>query len=189
MSERPPLPVCAHCTTDHPDDPHRDVLRDTFDAVYTEWCPAVLRWARRRCADLQDAEDVAQQVFADAWLHSGRYCPRRGGLGPWLYGITVHKAADASAAVVRRQEGLRRLIRRPSDEGGPDTSAAVVERLDMTPYVAGLSGRRRQVVFLAYYVDLTQPEIARLLGLPLGTVKSHTRRALKTLARLVTARD
>ncbi|WP_097982533.1 RNA polymerase sigma factor [Streptomyces sp. f150] len=63
------------------------------------WHPQVLRWARRRCVDPQEAEDVAQQVFADVWRYSGRYCPRRGEIGPWMYGITVHKAADASAAV------------------------------------------------------------------------------------------
>ncbi|MFF2776001.1 RNA polymerase sigma factor [Streptomyces sp. NPDC058052] len=188
MSERPSLSMCPYCTSHHGGDPHGDTLRETFDAVYTEWSPAVLRWARRRCVDLQDAEDVVQLVFTDAWLHSRRYCPRRGGLGPWLYGITAHKAADASAAAVRRHEGLRRLFRTPV-EAGTDAGADIVERLGMATLVANLSGRRREVLLLAYYLDLTQPEIARILGMPLGTVKSHTRRALRTLAGLLADPD
>ncbi|MFE0700899.1 RNA polymerase sigma factor [Streptomyces sp. NPDC058872] len=184
MPEVSSSPACGHCRTHPTDVPHGDTVRDGFDAIYGDWYPVVLRWARRRCLDLQDAEDVVQQVFADVWLHSGRYCPRRGGLGPWLHGITAHKAADASAAFVRRQEGFRRLLRGPAAEG-PDTGAGAVERLGLASLVAGLPDRRREVLFLAYYLDLTQPQIARLLGLPLGTVKSHTRRALSTLARLV----
>ncbi|MFG3041567.1 RNA polymerase sigma factor [Streptomyces sp. NPDC048330] len=184
MFEGSPLPACGYCQDLDSEGPHGDTVKDTFDDIYADWYPAVLRWARHRCIDVHDAEDVAQQVFADVWLHSARYCPRRGGLAPWLYGITAHKAADASAALVRRHEGFRRLSRGPAAET-PDSSAGTVERLGMASLVKGLSDRRREILFLAYYQGLTQPEIARLLDLPLGTVKSHTRRALRTLARVV----
>ncbi|KOG10413.1 hypothetical protein ADK34_35440 [Streptomyces viridochromogenes] len=160
------------------------MVREAFESVYTDWYPRVLGWARRRCIDLHDAEDVAQQVFAEAWTHSGRYCPLRGGLGPWLYGITAHKAADASGALVRRHEGLRRLSRGPAPES-TDSCARAVDRLGLFGHMACLPPERREILFLAYYVGLTQPEIARCLGLPLGTVKSHTRRGLRSLACLV----
>ncbi|GHG29884.1 RNA polymerase sigma factor [Streptomyces filamentosus] len=188
MPETPPTPACAHCQDRSGDGPpHGDVVRETFDALFTDWYPRVLGWARYRCVDLHDAEDVAQQVFADVWLHSRRYCPRRGGLGPWLRGITAHKAADASGALVRRHEGARRLARGPAPES-PDAAARAVERLGIAPHIAELPADRREILFLAYYLGLTQPEIARRLGLPLGTVKSHTRRALRTLALVVTER-
>lgn len=182
MSELTAMPTCVHCPTDSGDEPHGDTVRDDFEDVYATWYPQVLRWARRRCADPQDAEDVTQQVFADVWLHSGRYCPRRGALGPWLFRITTRKAADATAALVRRHNGFQRLINETA-EADPDTTADVVERLGVNFLVNRLPPRRREILFLAYYLDLTQPEIARRLGLPLGTVKSHSRRALRTLAR------
>ncbi|MFK3735766.1 RNA polymerase sigma factor [Streptomyces sp. NPDC088090] len=189
MPSRPPAPPCAHCLARNDGaPPHGDVVRDAFDSLFTQWYPVVLRWARRRCIEPQDAEDVAQRVFADVWSHSGRYCPRRGGLGPWLHGITAHKAADASGALVRRHEGFRRLGRGPAPES-PDTCARAVERLGLAAHLAGLPPDRREILFLAYYVGLTQPEIARRLGLPLGTVKSHTRRALRALAGVVDARS
>ncbi len=187
MSDTPPSPTCAHCGARDDEPPHDDILRGSFEAVFTHWYPQVLRWARRRCVDLHDAEDVAQHVFTEVWLHSHRYCPRRGSLGPWLYGITAHKAADASAAAVRRHEGARDLRRLPAPET-TDTCARAVERLGLAPHLAGLSPDRREILFLAYYLGLTQPEIARRLGLPIGTVKSHTRRALKSLAPAVTDR-
>ncbi|MFI0930022.1 sigma factor-like helix-turn-helix DNA-binding protein [Streptomyces sp. NPDC021012] len=54
--------------------------------------------------------------------------------------------------------------------------------------MADLPADRREILFLAYYRRLTQPEIARCLGLPLGAVKSHTRRALRALALVLTER-
>ncbi|MFB7512675.1 RNA polymerase sigma factor [Streptomyces sp. NPDC056144] len=159
-------------------------MRETFDVLFADWYPRVLGWARYRCIDLHDAEDVAQQVFVDAWLHSRRYCPHRGGLGPWLRGITAHKAADASGALVRRHEAARRLTQGPAP-ASTDTATRAVERLVTAAHLADLPARRREVLFLAYYLGFTQPEIARRLGLPLGTVKSHTRRALRTLVLVV----
>ncbi|MEW9510840.1 RNA polymerase sigma factor [Streptomyces bacillaris] len=187
MSEPTVSHLSGCCQNDSGVSAHTDTVRDSFEDIYTQWYPQVIRWARRRCADPQDAEDVAQQVFADVWHHSGRYCPRRGGIGPWLYGITAHKAADASSAAARRLEGLRRLMVRPGPKD-PDVGAGTVERVHMASSLAGLSNRRREVLFLAYYLDLTQPEVARHLGLPLGTVKSHTRRALRALACLLDER-
>ncbi|MFF9147426.1 RNA polymerase sigma factor [Streptomyces sp. NPDC014861] len=183
-----PAPPCAHCLARDDDaSPHGDVVREGFESLFTDWYPVVLRWARRRCIDPQDAEDVAQRVFADVWSHSGRYCPRRGEFGPWLRGITAHKSADASGAVVRHHEGFRRLGRGPAPES-PDLCARAVERLGLTGHLAALPTERREVLFLAYYLGLTQPESARRLGLPLGTVKSHTRRALRSLAGVVSER-
>ncbi|MGW6584540.1 RNA polymerase sigma factor [Streptomyces globisporus] len=186
MSERTVPTSSACCPNDCGALRHGDTVRDSFESIYTHWHPQVLRWARRRCVDPQEAEDVAQQVFADVWRYSGRYCSRRGEIGPWIYGITVHKAADASAAVARRYGGLRRLIRSPV-AANPDVGAGAVERVHMASSLSELPDRKREVLFLAYYLDLTQPEVARLLDLPLGTVKSHTRRGLRALAHLLDA--
>lgn len=182
MSERTVTTTSDSCPNACGAPAHGDTVRESFESIYTRWHPQVLRWAKRRCVDPQEAEDVAQQVFADVWRYSGRYCPRRGEIGPWMYGITVHKAADASAAVARRYEGLRRLIRSPV-AANADVGAGAVERLHIASFLSELPDQKREVLFLAYYLDLTQPEIARFLDLPLGTVKSHTRRGLRALAR------
>ncbi|MEU2409352.1 sigma factor [Streptomyces rubiginosohelvolus] len=50
---------------------HGDTVRESFESIYTHWHPQLLRWARHRCVDPQEAEDVAQQVFADLWRYSG----------------------------------------------------------------------------------------------------------------------
>ncbi|MEU2508944.1 sigma factor-like helix-turn-helix DNA-binding protein [Streptomyces sp. NPDC007863] len=188
MSEALPVPSCVYCRERNDGEPpHGDIVRVDFEEIYSDWYADVLRWARRRCIDLDDAEDVTQQVFIEVWLHSGRYCPRRGSLGSWLHGITAHKAADSSGAVVRRYEGMRRLKRGLAPDG-IDGCARAVERLGLVGHMAALPPERREILFLAYYLGLTQPEIARRLELPLGTVKSHTRRALRSLSCLLAER-
>ncbi|KAB2593966.1 sigma factor-like helix-turn-helix DNA-binding protein [Streptomyces arboris] len=112
--------------------------------------------------------------------------PLRYGLVPRdpLRPPATRPSPDASAAVARRCEGLRRLIRSPV-AANPDVGAGAVERVHMASSLSELPDRKREVLFLAYYLDLTQPEVARLLDLPLGTVKSHTRRGLRALACLL----
>ncbi|MER5965427.1 sigma-70 family RNA polymerase sigma factor [Streptomyces sp. NPDC002057] len=175
------VPPCDYCPASHGEAPSGDTVRIHFDEIHARWRHDVLRWAKRRCLDPQEAEDVVQQVFLDVWLKSGRYCSGRGGIGQWIYGITAHKAADAAAAVVKRHAKLQRLARW-SVEGSQDACADMVERMGMNTEMARISSQQRTVLRLAYYFDLTQVEIARQLDLPLGTVKSHSRRALRAMA-------
>lgn len=151
------------------------VLRDIFD----EYSALVFGIGRKLVGD--DAEDLVQQVFLAAWRGRASYDPSKGSLAAWLAGITRFKAIDH----------LRASGRRPStptaDIGDLDSVDAPVERvvdrmvlaraLDLLPPI------RREVVELGFFEDLTHPEIADRLDLPLGTVKSHMRRGLEAMQR------
>ncbi|MFD9970755.1 sigma-70 family RNA polymerase sigma factor [Streptomyces sp. NPDC059011] len=156
----------------------------SLEVVYRRWGSLVYTLARRTLGDEREAEDVTQQVFLAAWRGRRGYRPGRGGLAGWLVGITRHKVADALAARSRRAELVAAagafLAPAPAAGTGPEQ---VVDRVLVLRALQDLPSAQQHVVRLAFYADLTQTQIAERTGLPLGTVKSHMRRALLSLRR------
>ena len=152
------------------------VLRATFDA----WGGAVYGFGRRMLPSTEDAEDLVQQVFVDAWRQRQRYDPQRASLLSWLLGIARNKAIDR----LRRLERERRL---PLDRPPPslDEAGRTADRLVVHEALSWLRPEQQHVLELAFYDDLTHQQIADKLGMPLGTVKSHARRGLLRLRRLL----
>ncbi|MCZ7457218.1 sigma-70 family RNA polymerase sigma factor [Streptomyces sp. WMMC940] len=159
-----------------------------LEVVYRRWGSLVYTLARRTLGDEREAEDVTQQVFLAAWRGRHGYRPGRGGLAGWLVGITRHKVADALAARSRRAELVAAagafLAPAPAAGVGPEQ---VVDRVLVLRALQDLPSAQQHVVRLAFYADLTQTQIAERTGLPLGTVKSHMRRALLSLRRSLSA--
>lgn len=151
------------------------VLREIFD----EYASLVLGISRRLVGN--EAEDLVQQVFIAAWQGRERFDPSKGSLGAWLSGITRFKAIDHLRASGRRPST-------PSAEVGEREAVEpavdrVVDRMVLARALDTLPEARREVVQLGFFDDLTHPEIAERLDLPLGTVKSHMRRGLEALQR------
>lgn len=138
--------------------------------------------ALRILRSASDAEEVAQDALVRAW----RSLPRFRGdsaFSSWLYRIVARQAFDRAAVLKSRRsreagdEGLDRMA---AEAAGPDPEAreraAKLERL-----VAGLSEVPRTVVTLYYYQDRSVAEVARILGMPENTVKTHLSRARTAL--------
>ncbi|MFG2264428.1 RNA polymerase sigma factor [Streptomyces sp. NPDC048720] len=151
--------------------------------IHRRWGGLVHGLAQRALGDARDAEDVAQQVFADAWRGRHGYTPERGTPAAWLVGITRRKVADALAARARRARLVAAAAEQPPAQSRDDTGEpeAALDRMVVGRALRQLSTPQRQVLHLAYYEDLTQTQIADVTGWPLGTVKSHTRRGLDRL--------
>jgi RNA polymerase sigma-70 factor (ECF subfamily) len=142
--------------------------------------------------DRQEAEDVTQEVFVRVW----RALPSFRGeakLTTWLYRITVNTCLNrqrqlrVELANLDSRDSLGDLA---SDEDGP--SAQVLDRerrATLWAAVDRLPARYRAVVYLFYKQDMAHQEIARLLSIPVGTVKSHLNRARQALARLLGKRS
>ncbi|MEJ5868604.1 sigma-70 family RNA polymerase sigma factor [Pseudokineococcus sp. 5B2Z-1] len=156
-------------------------LRGAFE----RWAPLVHGLAARALQDAAEAEDVTQQVFVAAWQGRERYRPADGPLGAWLTGITRHKLADAHAARERRRRVVERsagVAPREQGPGGPDEHVQdLVDRVVVAEHVASLGEPAQRIVRLAFFADLTHVQIAEQLRMPLGTVKSHIRRALRRM--------
>ncbi|TFD71695.1 RNA polymerase sigma factor [Cryobacterium sp. Hb1] len=149
-------------------------------AAYARWSPLVFTVAVRSLANATDAEDVTQKVFIAAWRGRVGFDPARSRLPAWLIGIARHMIADAHE-VRRRQRRLEECLAATIPSHHSDDSVSVVNRVLVGDEINRLEPVPRQVVRLAFFDDLTQVQIARILGLPLGTVKSHMRRSLTRL--------
>ncbi|MFF4730035.1 sigma-70 family RNA polymerase sigma factor [Streptomyces mirabilis] len=155
---------------------------ECLTAAYHRWGTLVHTLAGRSLGDAREAEDVTQQVFLAAWQGRRGYRPERGAFVGWLVGITRRKIAEALSARTRRTD----LVAAAGALLGPvdDTQArpeTVLDRVLLRGELARLPAPQRRVLHLAFYEDLTQPQIAQRTGWPLGTVKSHSRRGLHQL--------
>ncbi|MGW5044892.1 sigma-70 family RNA polymerase sigma factor [Streptomyces griseoluteus] len=166
---------------------------DCLAAVYRRWSSLVYALARRALGNAGEAEDVTQQVFLGVWRGRAGYRPDRGPLGGWIVGITRRKIFDALAARARRGElvaaaatSLSRATLGAETAADPET---VLDRLLVRRELGRLPAAQRRVLYLAFYEDLTQPQIAARTGWPLGTVKSHARRGLHRLRSGIERRE
>jgi RNA polymerase sigma-70 factor (ECF subfamily) len=154
--------------------------RSAFDDLYRRYSRPVFGLALRRLGDRGRAEDAVQETFASIWRSAGSYRPERGPGAPWLYAVARNAISDRGRA---RTEPPAEAPDEPSREAGPDERAEqswVSWRVHRA--LEDLVDHERSLIELAYWGGLSQSEIAELLDIPLGTVKTRTRAALARLA-------
>jgi RNA polymerase sigma-70 factor, ECF subfamily len=156
---------------------------DAFAALYRRFSRRVQGLALRRIGDRQRAEEVTQETFAAVWRSAATYRPDRGPGAPWLYAIARNAVANLGRV---RITPTSESIDVPSGE--PEAhQQAEAEWLQTRVHraLAELPDNHRVVIELAYWRGLSQSEIALQLEVPLGTVKTRTRSALRKLAELL----
>ena len=158
-----------------------------LSAIYDRHSTAVYSLALRIVREESEAEDVVQEVFAQAWRQADRYDARRGSVIAWLLIMTRTRAIDR----------LRMRLARPDRQSTPDP--AVLDQLPAagedpaSGLVAQEDAQRvrqaleelpllqRMAIELAFFEGLSQSEIAERLEQPLGTVKTRIRLGLLKL--------
>ena len=146
--------------------------------VYGALGPRVLSYLRR-LVPYDDAEDVMQRVFFEVWRSRDRFDPDRS-LEAWVFAIARRRAIDH----LRRPHHLTvpiDLVRDLADGDGRDTADSLAWAGEVRRCLARLPAEQRQVLEMAYFGGHTQAEIARQLGLPLGTVKARMFRGLRRM--------
>jgi RNA polymerase sigma-70 factor (ECF subfamily) len=157
--------------------------RSAFDALYRRYARPVFGLALRRLGDRGRAEDAVQETFASVWRAAGSYKPERGPGAPWLYAVARNAIVDNGRA---KREPPVDAPDEPAGEAGPPERAEmgwVAWRVHRA--LAELPESERSVIELAYWGGRSQSEIADLLGIPLGTVKTRTRTGLARLAAVL----
>jgi RNA polymerase sigma-70 factor (ECF subfamily) len=160
---------------------------DALGELYDRHARPVYSLAIRIVDDATEAEDVVQEVFAQAWRQAGRFDAARGAVGAWLLNITRSRAIDRLRARRAKPQATPTLTEKPVDQliDPSETQERLIVTAETAARVRAALGRlpllQRLAIELAFYEGLTHQEIAERLEEPLGTVKTRIRLGLMKL--------
>jgi RNA polymerase sigma-70 factor, ECF subfamily len=150
-----------------------------FRAVYDQVAPAVLGVARRVLRDPAQSEEVMQEVLLEVWRTAARFDPSAGSAAAWIMTVAHRRAVDRVRSEQRAAE--RELRAATASIAYDDVSEAVEIGLDQERVrrcLNGLTDLQRESVTLAYYGGYSYREVAKLLGVAVGTIKTRMRDGL-----------
>lgn len=159
---------------------------DALRQVYERYGGLVYSVALRLVGEAGLAQEVTQDVFVRCWERARAFDPSRGSLQAWLIGIARNRGTDVLRSRHARGQDRERELP-PFDFTGEPVSASdglandVALRLSLRAALDHLSAVQREAIELAIYGELTQAEIAGLLDVPLGTVKTRIRDGMARL--------
>lgn len=161
---------------------------EAFAALVRPSFPRLYGVARLILRDSQRAEDAVQEALVLAWRHI-RALRDADAWDAWLYRLTV-RACYRSARSHKRRDVAELRVLADFDLAGPiDVAASVAERDRMSRELGRLPVDQRAVMVSHFYLGLPLTEVADVLGIPVGTVKSRFHRGLTTLRAAMTAAD
>ena len=158
----------------------QQALADLYDHASGRVYGLALRIARSEAL----AEEIAGDVFLQVWKTAASYSQERGHPMAWLMVITRSRALDALRRVDPAQTHPEPETLAEAQDGGDDPQnllGALQEGSALHAAIAGLPAVQRQLLALAFFQGMTHSEIAAHVVMPLGTVKTHVRRALQAL--------
>jgi RNA polymerase sigma-70 factor, ECF subfamily len=149
--------------------------------LYDRYSRPVYATGIRLLRDAHLAEELVQDAFTKVWQQAASFNPERASFATWLYRVTRNRAIDLDRRRrVRPQSAGENPLR--TVPGGPEPEASV-DGWDVARALSRIPEEHREVLTLAYFEGLSQREISRRTGVPLGTIKSRTTAALKRLHR------
>ena len=152
--------------------------RAAFAALYDATASRVFGLVRRLLVDYAQAEEVTQEVFLEIWQSANRYEPSRGSAMSWMLTLAHRRAVDRIRSAQSSRDRDTKIGIRDFDREYDHVSETVEVRLEserVTRALQKLTELQRQAVVLAYFRGLSHSEVAALLHVPVGTVKTRLR--------------
>ncbi|MHA7268899.1 ECF RNA polymerase sigma factor SigK [Arthrobacter sp. HLT1-20] len=164
---------------------HEDLIRlvalgdeAAFEELYDAVAPRVFGLVRRVVRDPAQSQEVTQEVFIDIWSQASRFDADRGKAMSWILVIAHRKAVDkVRASQASSDRDLRQGMKeyQESYDDVADTVETQMESERVRIALATLTQPQQEAISLAYYGGYTHQEVAELLKIPVGTVKTRIR--------------
>ena len=163
-----------------------DADETALGALYDRWVRSLYSLVLHLLRDPDEAEDVVEETFWQAWRKAGSYEPSKGAVSTWLLTIGRRKALDRLRTRKRNREdttaGESTFDDLPSKSQDPASEAEGSElRESIRAALKELPPEQREVLELGYFSGLSQAEIAEATRQPLGTIKTRMRLAMQKL--------
>ena len=139
----------------------------------------------------EEAEDVLQEVFLQVWRRAADFDEKRGRPFTWLVTLARSRAIDRLRALASRERVAQAGAQEESEQISDAATDAIraEQRSLVTNALAQLPDEQKRALMLAYFDGLTQSEIAKRLGAPLGTVKTRMRAGMTKLRELLSSKS
>jgi len=162
-----------------------------FEALFQEYKGLVFKTAMLIINNLEDAEDILQDVFTSAWKARNTFDSTKGKFIVWLYRITVNKSISMCRKKWSSTLPFEETMYTPTGSNprySPERALEIkLEYEKFSKTVDILDSKHRVVLVLRYIDDLSYNDIADILDIPMGTVKSRIHNALKLLHKQMNA--
>jgi len=152
--------------------------QQAFARLYDLMAPRVLGLVRRVLRDPAQSEEVTQEVFLEIWQNATRFDLAKGSATTWMMTMTHRRAVDRvrSAQSSRDRDtkvGIRDFT--PDYDSVAESVEVTIEHERVKVAMSRLTDLQRQAVTLAYYGGYSHTEVAEMLHIPVGTIKTRLR--------------
>jgi RNA polymerase sigma-70 factor, ECF subfamily len=149
-----------------------------FGQLYDQCAARVFGLVRRLLKDSAQSEEVTQEIFLEVWQNAKRYDPAKGSATTWILTMSHRRAVDRIRSSQSTRDRDRKIGLRDIETDYDTVSESVeihVENERVGQALLRLTDLQRQAVTLAYYGGYSHSEVAEMLKVPIGTVKTRLR--------------
>ncbi len=160
--------------------------KQAFSYLYDNYAAALNNIIYRMVEDVTLTEDILQEAFVKIWLNFSSYDKSKGRLFTWMLNLTRNLTIDTL-----RSKGYKKQSKISADENSVNNlqdnsfSISKFDSMGIQKQLANLKPEQRIIIDMAYFNGYTQDEIAKEVGIPLGTVKTRMRTAIIELRKIV----
>jgi RNA polymerase sigma-70 factor (ECF subfamily) len=163
----------------------KEQSNEAFNYLYEHYSGALFTIINQIVPDKDTASDVMQEVFVNIWRKMNSYDPSKGRLFTWMLNIARNAAIDKV-----RSKGYRDSLKNnPIAEGENSvtdmSTDPVLNDVGLKKVLTTLNEEYRKLIDLSYFQGFTHDEISKMLGIPLGTVKTRIRTAISQLRTMI----
>lgn len=158
----------------------KDRDKEAFANLFAHYAPRIKSYLMRQGADNASAEELSQEAMLSVWRKADRFDPAKASAGTWIFTVARNLRIDSLRKERRPNFDPNDPAFVPEPEAQPDSVVEIGEtQTQVKAAIAELPVEQAQVIRLSFYQDKPHGEIAEELNLPLGTVKSRLRLAMR----------